>query len=821
MKRRMFVVLAVLMAAHAHAQHDLTGRVTDAGGQPLVGANVYLEKTFRGAITDLKGNFDIAGLPEGNYIVRVSYIGYETGIREVKVTGDTRLDFTLRETPVMAEEVMVVATRAGQNSPVAHTNVTSGELASRDYGQDMPYLLSLTPSMVYTSDAGTGIGYSSFRIRGTDMNRINVTVNGIPLNDSESHGVWWVNLPDFAASVDNVQIQRGVGTSTNGGAAFGATMNFQTFTMNPEPYGDFHSAYGSFNTWRNSLSVGTGMLDDRFTLDMRLSKISSDGYIDRAFSDLKSFFVSGAMYGEESLLKVNIFSGKEHTYQAWWGVPSVRLNNDMEGMIRYEEHWLYTPEQTAHMIASDSRTYNYYTYENETDNYQQDHYQMFYSRELGERFAFNGALHYTYGRGYFEGYTSAEEMQKDYEELGNYGLENVIIGVDTITTADLITQRWLDNDFYGIIGSLNYKYRKLEAYFGGGWNRYEGRHFGKVIWARYPGDSEINHEWYRSNSTKRDWNAYLKLNYRLNAMLSLFGDMQYRSIEHSMEGIDEHLRDITQLRVYQFVNPKLGATLNLSSRQRVAATFAVGNREPNRTNFVDRDPDKPVPKHETLFDYELSYRLNLVKALLDINLFYMEYKNQLVLTGEINNVGAAIMDNVPDSYRAGIELVAGIYPLDKVRWDLNLTLSRNRIRELTDYVDDWDTGTKRITGLRDTDLSFSPSLVGGSRLVYEPVKGLSIAMLTKYVGEQYIDNTSSDDRILDRYILNDLQLQYILNPSFIKEIGFSLMLNNILNHEYESNAWVYRYIYGGSEYKMDGYFPQAGFNFMAGVALKF
>jgi iron complex outermembrane receptor protein len=810
-------MISILVAAcclDATAQQALNGRVTSSEGQALIGANVYIEKTFRGAITDLDGAYSITGLPPGEYTVKASFMGYETGSRKIEFPGVDRVDFSLAQKSLMAEEVMVVATRAGANSPVAHTNVSGEELEERNMGQDIPFLLSLTPSMVTSSDAGTGIGYTSFRIRGTDMNRINVTVNGIPLNDSESHGVWWINMPDFASSVENVQIQRGVGTSTNGGAAFGATMNFQTFTMNSEPYGELNSAFGSFHTWKNTLSVGTGMLADKFTLDMRLSKINSDGYIDRAFSDLKSFFVSGAMYGKKSLLKVNIFSGKEHTYQAWWGVPRVRMEDDLEGMLRYEEHYLYTPDQTAHMIASDSRTYNYYTYENETDNYQQDHYQMFYSRELGRRFTFNGALHYTYGRGYFEGY-------KEDEDLADFQIDDIIIGSDTITGSDLITQKWLDNDFYGLILSLNYRFKNLEAHLGGGWNRYEGRHFGKVVWARFAGDSEMNHEWYRNNSTKKDWNAYLKLNYRPNRMLSLFGDLQYRSIEHYMKGIDEDQRDITQLRTYQFVNPKVGATLNLSSRQRVAASFAVGKREPNRTNFVDRDPDKPVPKHETLLDYELSYRLNLVKAVLDVNLFYMDYRDQLVLTGEINNVGAALMDNVPESYRTGIELVASLFPLDKARWDLNLTLSRNLIREYTDYMENWDTETDSITLLRDTDLSFSPSLVGASRLSYEPLEGLQIALITKYVGKQYIDNTSSNDRKLDRYILNDLQIRYTLSPSFMKEIGFNLMLNNILNAQYETYAWVYRYYYEGAEYSMDGYFPQAGFNFMAGITLKF
>jgi iron complex outermembrane receptor protein len=800
MKYRMFVILAAIAFAHAHAQSDLSGRVTDPDGLPLVGANVFIDRTFRGSVTDLQGNYSISGLPAGRYNVRASYLGYETGSREMEVTGHTTLDFTLKETSLMAEEVMVVATRAGRNSPVAHTDVSREEIEERNMGQDIPILLNLTPSMVTTSDAGNGIGYTGFRIRGTDMNRINVTVNGIPLNDSESHGVWWIDMPDFAASVDNVQIQRGVGTSANGGAAFGATMNFKTFPMNPEPWGEFNTAYGSFNTWRHSVSAGTGMLDDRFTLDMRLSKISSDGYIDRAFSDLSSFFVSGAWYGEKSLLKANVFSGKERTYQAWYGVPSELLGSRRT----------FNP---AGMIVSSDGDTTYY--DNETDNYQQDHYQLFYSRELGRRFVFNGALHYTYGRGYFEGY-------RQDESLAAYRMNDVIIGGDTIRESDLVRQKWLDNDFYGFIWSLNYKYGKLEAYLGGGWNRYEGMHFGKVVWARFAGDSEINHEWYRNTGTKWDWNTYLKLNYRIGGKLNLFADLQYRSIEHNIRGIDDDGRDITQLHVYRFVNPKLGATWEINGRQRLAASVAVGNREPNRTNLVDADPAKPLPVHETLVDYEISYRFNLTKAVFDVNLFYMDYNNQLVLTGEINDVGAAIMNNVMDSYRQGIELVAGIFPVKKVRWDVNVSLSRNRIRNYTDYVDDWDNWPAQvITDLGETCLSFSPGLVGGSRLRYEPMEGLSISLLSKYVGKQFIDNSSSDSRVLDPYLVNDLQVQYRILPRFMKEISLNLMLNNFLNEQYETSAWVYRYYYGGEEYKMDGYFPQAGINFMAGLSLKF
>ncbi|MCK4854161.1 MAG: TonB-dependent receptor [Bacteroidales bacterium] len=799
-------ILLAVSASPVFAQYEITGRVINDEGQALIGANVYVDLTFRGAITDINGKFIISNLPGGSYVVKASYVGYTTSSDTINMQGNMNLSFLLNSSTVMAEEVIVTAIRAGQNSPVAHTNVSREEIRDRNLGKDIPILLKLTPSMVTTSDAGNGIGYTNFRVRGTDMNRINVTVNGIPLNDSESHGVWWVNMPDFAASVDNIQIQRGVGTSTNGGAAFGATMNFQTFTMNPEPYGTFNTAYGTFNTWRNSLSAGTGILKDKFTLDMRLSMINSDGYIDRAFADLKSFFVSGAYYGEKSLLKLNVFSGKEHTYQAWYGVPLELLDT----------HRTFNP---AGMIISPGGDTTYY--DNESDNYQQSHYQLFYSRELGERFIFNGALHYTYGRGYYEQY-------KQDEDLSDYQIPDVITGSDTITSTDLIRQKWLDNDFYGFTWSLNYKHRRLKAFFGGGWNNYDGRHFGNVIWARMSGETEINHEWYRNKGLKRDWNTYLKMNYQTGKRISLFGDLQYRHIGHNIDGIDDDLSVLSESHIYRFVNPKLGATFDISNQQRFALSVAMGNREPNRSNFVDADPAHPVPTYETMLDYELAYRFTGTRSVLEANLFYMDYHNQLVLTGEINDVGAAIMTNIDDSYRMGIELIAGIIPAGKVNWDLNLTLSRNRIRNFTSYVDNWDFWSdpenepyQVVSDLGETDLSFSPSVVGGSRISYKPVNGLKISLLSKYVGKQYIDNTSSEAHRLNPYFVNDLQVQFTLKPSFMKEIGLNLMLNNFLNEQYESNAWIYRYYYEGIENRMDGYFPQAGIHFLAGLSLKF
>lgn len=460
------------------AQLNFTGTVKNQNGEPLIGANVVLKESFKGISTGSDGSFKLTRLSPDIYTVIISYLGYNTLEETIDFSKKQHIDFILTPNSILSDEIIVKATRVSENDPVSFSSINNNEIKENNLGQDVSYLISRTPSIVQTSDAGTGIGYTYFRIRGTDMNRINITVNGIPLNDSESHGVWWVNMPDFISSVDNIQIQRGVGTSTNGAAAFGATLNLQTKTFNKDPYAEINSFAGSFNTFRNSVSFGTGLIKDKFTFDGRLSKISSDGYIDRASSNLSSYYLSGAYYTNKSLLKINLISGKEKTYQAWNGVPKVRLENDAEGMQRYLDHWLIDDEEYHHMVNSDSRTYNLYTYDNETDNYQQNHYQLFYSYEIHPDLHLNAALHYTRGLGYYEQY------KKD-EDLEDYGLSPVILTTDTIESTDLIRQKWLDNHFYGLVFSSEYTKNNLNVSFGGSWNEYMGDHYGEVIWAQY------------------------------------------------------------------------------------------------------------------------------------------------------------------------------------------------------------------------------------------------------------------------------------------------------------------------------------------------
>jgi iron complex outermembrane receptor protein len=809
MAMRNFLVLSCFLSGIVnlvYPQSDISGKVTDDYGSPLTDADVVIENTYQGAVTDVNGYFFIRNIKHGTYILNVSHIGYNSKSSIVNLESDTEVDFILSKANIIAEEVVILSTRANGTTPVNYTNVRKNEIEERNFGQDIPHILSFTPSMVSSSDAGTGIGYTNFRIRGTDLNRINITVNGIPLNDAESHGVWWVDLPDFAGSIDNVQIQRGVGTSVNGAAGFGATMNFQTFTMNWRPYAIINSSFGSFNTLKNSISVGTGVLNGKFTLDFRMSGIRSDGFIDRAFSDLNSYHLQAGYYTGKTMLKFNIFSGKEKTYQAWYGVPSNLLSSDRR----------FNP---AGMIISDDGDTSWY--DNETDNYQQNHYQLIFSNEVSRELFFNAALHYTRGKGYYE------EYRQD-QSLADYRIEQVITGNDTINSTDLIRRKWLDNDFYGLTWSLLYKEDVIDGYFGGSINRYDGRHYGRVIWARYAGETEINHEWYRGTGLKTDANVFMKLNFHLLNSMVVYGDLQYRFIRHKISGLHEDLRDITQDNDYSFFNPKFGINYEFNSNHSVFCSFAVANREPNRSNFTDADTTHPAPKHETLFDYELGYKAGLNKFYLEANLYFMNYRDQLILTGEINNVGAPIMTNIPKSYRAGFEIMAGLHPLNRLHLDVNLTLSRNRVKNFTEYVDNWDYWTDPKTqpyqfsrNLGERDLAFSPSIIGGSRITYEVIKDLKIILQSKYVGKQYIDNTSSEDRTLDNYFVNDLMIRYNFKTKLIQEIGLSLQLNNIFNAEYETNAWIYRYYEGGEGKYTDGYFPQAGFHMFGGVMLKF
>ena len=804
MKRVIGLLVLQLIGFSSFASSFIHGTVKSDSGEPLIGASIVIEGTYAGTSTNADGLFRLS-LRAGNYSVRISHMGYETSYFDINVEGETRLDIELSRLSYLAEEVIVSATRAKSKIPVAFTDIDRQQIASRNFGQDIPYILSQTPSFIASSDAGTGIGYTSFRIRGSDMNRINITVNGIPLNDPESHGVWWVNMPDLASSVDNIQVQRGVGTSSHGAGAFGASINLQTSTLNQDPYGEISTTTGSFNTMRSAVRLGSGLINDRFTFDARLSKISSDGYIERAGSDLKSFFVSGGIHNEKSLFKINLFSGKEITYQAWDGVPSSMLDINR----RYNGIGSYT-DQSGNTVY----------YDNETDNYQQDHFQMFYSREISSELHLNTAIHYTRGYGYYEQY-------KANHRFSSYGLDNLEIAGQTISRSDLIRRKILDNDFYGGTYSLKYTRRSFDFTLGGGYNHYSGDHYGHIIWAEYSSQIPKNHEWYFNNGIKKDLNVFGKVEYRLSDKLNLYTDLQLRTISYRIDGSDDDLRNISTDHDYRFFNPKAGIFFQFDDRQNIYISYSVGNREPNRSNFKDARPGE-VPRPERLDNIETGYNLRNQNLNLNINAFYMKYKDQLVLTGQINDVGAPVMTNVADSYRAGVEMVAGMRLSSKLELALNIAVSENRIRNFTEYVDNWDhwdnpgeEPLQIIRHLGNTEISFSPPVVAGSDVTWTPVENISFSLSGKYVDRQFIDNTASRKRMLEPYFFSDLKINYVLNSRRFGELGINLLIGNIFNAKYETNAWIYRYRYQEMDQYMDGFFPQAGRHFFSGVSIKF
>jgi len=791
----------LLLVLGSYAQFHLRGKVIDAEtSEPLPGAHIIIQDTYIVQSSGPEGRFTVSNLKGGSYAIKVSFVGYSDYEEEIVLDQDINLDIRMEQSVILQDEVIITATRAQAKSPTAYSILDGKEISKTNLGQDMPYIIQMTPSVVTTSDAGVGVGYTGLRIRGTDLFRINVTINGIPLNDAESQGVWWVDLPDLASSVDNIQIQRGVGTSTNGASAFGASINIMTEKLNPKPYAEINTAFGSFNTYKNTLKAGTGLIKDKWAFDVRLSQVHSDGYIDRAFSNLYSMYTSGAYYGKKSLVKFTIFSGYEKTYQAWGGVPGYMLDSNRT----YNPMGKYTD-------VNGNEKY----YDNQTDNYVQTHYHLHWAQQYGVNWTSSLALHYTKGKGYYEEY-------REDESFGDYQLDDPVLGNDTISSTDLIRQRWLNNDFLGAALSFNFDNKKrVLLNIGTSFNYYDGEHFGEIIWARYAVSFDHNYRWYENKGKKNDFNIFVKLNYFLNEKISMYGDLQYRHIDYSVNGIDNDLRDITQTHSYNFINPKLGISADLSAANRLYFSVAVANREPNRSALIDAHPERPSPVHETLYDVETGYKFSSSKLSLDANFFYMFYRDQLVLTGKINDVGDPVMENVPKSFRTGIELSLGWKILKNLSWNTNATLSRNIIRDFISYTDNWDEWPRQITDtLGNTEIAFSPSVIFSSIFNYEIIKDLHLALYSKYVGKQFIDNTGSDDRSLDPYFVNDILISYSLFPKFLKEISFSLKFNNIFNVKYESNAWVYRYYYEGSYNTYDGYFPQAGIHIMGGITLK-
>lgn len=773
----------------AWAQHDLAMKVSDSnGGAPLSGASVKINGTRHVVQTNQEGLATLKNLRTGSYELIITFIGYESLSHDMNLESDQLLELQLQPAMFLAEEVIVNATRASENSATTYRNLSREELAKNNLGQDLTYLLDQTPGVVVTSDAGAGVGYTGIRVRGSDPTRVNVTINGVPLNNPESMGAFLINLPDFASSVDNIQIQRGVGTSTNGAGAFGASLNIQTTSLRAEPYAELDNSIGSYNTFKNTVSLGTGLIEDRFSFDGRLSQIKSDGYIDRAFSDLKSFFLTGAWHGKNSLLRANVFSGKERTYQAWNGVP--------------EE-----------MLAT-NRRYNEFAYEDQTDNYTQTHYQLHFSQGLSAAWHLNAALHYTRGLGYYEEYREDDSFEK-------YGLSNVEIGNETLYSTDLVRRRWLDNHFYGTTYSLTYRpSQNLEASLGGAYNEYQGGHYGEVTWAQYASDSRLGDRYYEDDAVKRDFNIFAKASYRLGD-LSLYGDLQYRSVVYSFLGYDRNLIQLDQTDYLHFFNPKVGLTYRLNTNNTAYLSYALAHKEPIRDDYVESSI-LSRPRPEKLHNIEAGYRTSGSRYQVGANVYGMFYKDQLITTGKINDVGEIIRQNVPESYRIGLELDAQWQPIQSLSWSVSAAFSDNKIRDFVEYVDLHDySGAQEFTYDR-THIAFSPAFVGSSELAYRPWKTLELAFISKYVSRQYLDNTAHIDRSLNAFFVNNLRLGYTWSFRQVKQVGLNLAVNNLFGEEYASNGYTWGHMNAdGSRAHYNYYYPQATANFLLGLHLKF
>ena len=702
---------------------------------------------------------------------------------------------SLRKPVETLDEVLVKAIRVNADSPVTHSDLSKKELEKRNLGQDIPYLLTYMPSVVTTSDAGAGVGYTYIRVRGSDASRVNVTLNGIPFNDSESQGSFWVNLPDFASSTQNLQLQRGVGTSTNGSGAFGASLNLLSEAVSEEAYGEISNSFGSFATRKHNVKLSTGLLQDHIEVSGRLSTIQSDGYVDRASSNLKSYFLQAAYVDDNTLIKAITFGGHEKTYQSWFGIDQETLENDRT----FNPAGMYTDAEG-----------NTRFYDNEVDNYKQDHYQLHWNQRFSNNWSTNLGLNYTYGRGYFEQY-------KEDENFADYNFAQLEIGGETINTTDLIRRRWLDNDYYVVNANATYKKSNLEITSGAFYSLYKGDHFGEVLWAQYASNSEIRDKYYFSDASKTEYTVFSKATYKLDDKWQFFVDLQGRFIDYETRGITSDLVPIDVDKNFSFFNPKAGITYQLTTNNQFYAYYGRANREPSRNDF-----EEGISSAEKLNDFELGWRLSTADFKVNSNVYFMDYKDQLVLSGALNDVGSPLRTTSGNSYRLGLEIDAEWQISDKWRFMPNLALSTNKNKDFVASIDG------NLVDLGDTNISYSPEIVASSMLVFSPKKNFQIGFLSKFVGEQYMGNIDSEASILESFFVNDLNLVYELSsiPVF-KSIVFNALINNIFDLKYVSNGYFYTYDDDFSNPDViktiegAGYYPQAGINFLAGATLKF
>lgn len=797
----MRTILLLFITFTSIAQNNFVGRVTDSSGEPIVGANILIEESNLITYTDEKGKFYLNS-NSTNIDIQVSHVGYLT--KEIEFSNPNQeINIVLDDGIILKDEIKVISTRAKYNSPFAFTNISKSFIEKNNSGKDIPFLINSTPSTYSTSDAGNGIGYTGVRIRGSDATRINVTINGIPYNDSESHGVFWVNVSDLASSANSIQVQRGVGSSTNGGGAFGGTVSIKTGKASEDFKLKYSSSAGSYKSFKNTLELNSGLIKNKINMNLRLSKINSDGYVDRATSDLKSYYASASYYSDKTSIDLINFSGKERTYQSWWGTPEGRINNDIEEMNNVIANNGYSDEQADNLLNS-GRTFNYYTYDNQTDNYQQDHYQMHFNHDISNTANLHLALHYTYGRGYYEEFREDDNLSNYYDFLENKSL-------------DLVRRRWLSNHFYGLTYSFSKKFEKSEINIGGALNEYDADHFGEIIQPQLI----VSEPYYFSKSFKKDGNIFIKYNLNITESAELFTDMQLRGYSHKMKGNDNDKSIIDVDKNNVFFNPKVGLTKSLNDKVILYGSVAVANREPIRSDYID---SKIEPKHESLVNIELGKGFNYNIGSFNTNLYLMEYNNQLITTGEVNDVGAYIRENVKKSRRFGVEFTNVLNSKD-FYVNSSLSLSRNLVYNFNETLYDYGADFSQYNIIENkyviTDLAFSPGVLLNNHFEWKANKFLSFILNSKYVGKQYLDNTSNEKRVLKDFLINDFKIQTNLTNNVFNNLFFKIEINNIFNVKYSSNGYTFGY-YGGMDYEVrENYFyPQATRNIMFSVSIE-
>lgn len=811
------LLISLLIISDSQAQNTLRGKISNDQEEALELALVYLKnESFQaGTTTDQKGIYELTNVPPGIYNIKFSYTGYETSVKTILIRQDTIVNITLSGDIFQLETLEITGNRLNDNAPFRYANISGKTLQKENLGQDLPVLLQHTTSLVFSSDAGNGIGYTSMRIRGSDQSRINVTINGVPVNDAESQGVFWVNMPDLVSTADNIQIQRGVGASTNGAGAFGGTVSINTNQFRVNPYVQASLAGGSFGTLKSSVRFGTGLMNQQYTIDGSYSYIKSDGFIDRASSDLQGLYLSAAKISERSVIRFQVVSGMETTYQAWNGVPADRFYNNEQNLLNHyirNQGILYLNREDSLNLFNADHRYNYYTYRNQVDDYRQTQSQLVWSQKINQDITVKSTLFYTFGTGYFEQF-------RYQDELKDYGFTNITDdNGQAVNSADIIRRRWLRNHFFGLIGDITGKIGNHATWTGGiHASRYIGGHFGHIIDTEPVIKGQIYNDYYHNFGYKNDFSVFLRAEHKILPKLQYYADLQFRGLTYEVSGTDNDLRSVFVNENYLFFNPKFGLNYSVGKNGSLIGSVAVARKEPSRSDFLDHAGQTSAPKPEVLTDYELAYRHTDQHWNVETGAFFMDYKNQLVLNGNLNDVGSTLRINVPSSYRLGWETEVNITINEKASISGNFTWSKNIINNFRETLYDYTNGFDvRFVDHGDTPISFSPSLVSGIQAIYAPLRGFEVALASRYISKQYMDNTGLDSRSIPAYHYHNLRISWKKYLPVLKDTEISISVQNLLNRRFYSNGYTYSYIFN-EQITENFVYPQAGRNLLLGI----